>query len=167
MKVLKTSGESETQQTQGGNPSITGATINTGVLSGSNNCANCGYLSNGLGMNVRGDLGYFNGIEIQFSISGDLKGYKVSVSRTKTFVEARNGVPFNSGNNRNDGPDIGNVFLANGMLYSIDMPGFSYGKYYCWYIDSRHDWVLYRNGNYSRCKWEDCKQLFRALAKHN
>lgn len=79
-------------------------------------------------MNVRGDLGYFNGIEIQFSISGDLKGYKVSVSRTKTFVEARNGVPFNSGNNRNDEPDIGNVFLANGMLYSIDMPGFTYGS---------------------------------------
>lgn len=107
---------------------ITGAVINTGALSGDNNCANCGYLKYGLGTNVRGDLGYFNGVEIQFNILGDLKGYKVSVTRTKTFIEARNGVPFNSGTNRADGPILDNVYLANGKIYSIDMSGFVYGS---------------------------------------
>jgi len=59
-----------------------------------------------------------------------LNGYKVSITRTKTFIDARNGVVFSSDTNREDGPDGGNMQLiaVNGKIYSIDMPGFSYGS---------------------------------------
>jgi len=52
---------------------------------------NCEFLSNCLGINVRPDLGYFNGVEIQFTVKGNLNGYKVKVSRTKSYAIVVNG----------------------------------------------------------------------------
>ncbi|NOS93400.1 MAG: hypothetical protein HOP30_15885 [Cyclobacteriaceae bacterium] len=110
-------------------PVITGAVVNTGNLSGDNNCPNCGTFTNGqLGTNARSDVGYFNGVEIQFNIKGNLKGYSVSISRTKTYGSARNGVSFEGGTNKPDGPDKMNVQLTpvNGKIYSVDLTGFRY-----------------------------------------
>ncbi|MBX2901703.1 MAG: hypothetical protein KF775_18785, partial [Cyclobacteriaceae bacterium] len=118
---------SQQQQTQTG-PSITGAFINTGALSGDNNCANCGYLKNGLGTNVRSDLGYFNGVEIQFNVSGNLAGHKVVITRTRSTAIIVNGqTHLGSGS---DGPADGNMQLnvVNGKVYSVDMLGWASGS---------------------------------------
>jgi len=113
----------EVEGAQQGGPRITGAVINTGALSGDNNCANCGFLSNGLGTNVRPDLGYFNGVEIQFNISGDVAGHRVVITRTRSTAIIINGQAHLD--NAPDGPAKGNMQLnvVNGKVYSVDMPG--------------------------------------------
>ncbi len=110
-------------------PKITGANINTDVLSPDNKCVNCGIFNDGqLGPNAIRDAGFFNGIEIQFNIIGDLEGYTVSIKRTKTYGSARNGVQFEGGKGEGDGPKTDNTQLTpvNGKIYSVDTPGFSF-----------------------------------------
>lgn len=84
---------------------------------------NCGFLSNGLGTNVRPDLGYFNGVEIQFAVKGNLNGYTVKVSRTRTTETYYNGQLMHQESNAADGPKTANTAIS-GSIYSIDAPGF-------------------------------------------
>jgi len=121
-------------EAQQGGPRITGAVINTGTLSSDNNCANCGFFKDGkLGTNVRPDAGFFNGIEIQFNISGNMDGHTIRITRTKTFGTAQNGrpIPGESGVNEPDNIFPGNRQLlpVNGKVFSVDAPGLPMEKY--------------------------------------
>ncbi|HEY5746319.1 MAG TPA: type VI secretion system tube protein TssD [Chryseolinea sp.] len=104
-------------------PRITGAFVNTQVLSVDNQCENCVYLRSGLGRNCRPDIGYYNGVEIQFYIAGRLEGYKVEVTRTLSFCDYVNGKIVTK-SDVSDGPDKKNMAITD-KIYSIDMPGYN------------------------------------------
>lgn len=111
---------------QQGGPSITGAFINTNSVSPDFNCADC--LANGLtrlGTNVLPSKGYANGIEIQFQVKGNTKGYNISIARTMvggSYYYNGNPVPIRSFTEIPTGNM--QVVPVNGIIYSLDAPGF-------------------------------------------
>jgi hypothetical protein len=83
-----------------------------------------GFLPNGLGKNARPSDGYFNGVEIKFTVSGSLDGYTVSVGRVIKKASVSDNLRGTSYvNDLDDKPRLGNVFVSGNSIYSIDSPG--------------------------------------------